>query len=94
MPVIDSNDADATAGEIDLINKTIVSLYVFRKSGTHKNRQIGLELSPDGDRWVKSDNTIKRNGFLTITCAAAKARAFVSEPEGRDSKADVILVAR
>lgn len=92
--VVDANDTSAITEFLSLTNEAAVSLYVFSQSGTHKNRRIGLEATPNGVNWVRIGETLKKDGHISIPCSAVAVRPYVSQAEGQTSSAIVIIIAR
>ena len=93
MAELDTNLEGATAAEVSLTDKSVVSLYVLPNTGTNNNHHVGLQCSPDGSNWVNIPNTLKGTGCKTYTLAAQKVRAIVTEPERSTSTVDVQIMA-
>jgi len=83
-----------TTEHLSLTTETNISLFVFSDSGTHRNRRIGLEASPNNADWVRVGETLKGDGCVSTSCSAMEVRPYVSEAEGQESKAKVVIVAK
>ncbi len=96
MAILNTNDKDATAGEISLTTETMITLYVFAKDGGSGKYRIVKEVSPDdsGPVWVEVGPTLSRPGISTCPCVAKRARARVLETQGDVSTVTVTLLAR
>ena len=94
MASLDTNIKGATAAEISLTSETLVSLYLFSKSGAKGAYRVGMEFSPDGVVWVDSPDVLVGPGVITIAVVAVKARAKVFESQGAASTVTVLLLAR
>ena len=95
MAILDTNNKDATAAEITLTTETILTMYVFARTGTDGDYRLSLEISPDnGTAWLPTGNTVSKPGVLTCSCVATKARVKVIEDQGATSTVTVFLLAR
>ena len=90
---LNTNTALAVAGASTITTETVVSLYVFEKTGTHKKHEVILQVSPDGTNWLDVSRPIRGKGFATYNISATKIRACVLKVEGATSTIDFHLVA-
>ncbi len=90
---LNTNSALAVAGATTITTETVVSLYVFEKTGTHKKHEVILQVSPDGTNWIDVPRVVRGKGVLTVTVSATKIRACVLKSEGATSTIDFHLVA-
>lgn len=93
MATLDTNTQGATAAEIDLTDKNLITAYVCEKTGTSNNHEVVIDVSPDGVGWVELPHTITGENVLTEFVAAEKARLRVKIPEGGTSTCDVFILA-
>ena len=92
--VLDTNVKLATSSPpLALTGETVISLYVFEKTGTHAKHEVILQVSPNGTDWVDHHESIRGRGILTATVAATHIRACVLDSEGALSTIDFHLVA-
>ena len=91
---LNTNSALAVAGASTITNETVVGLYVFEKTGTHKKHEVVLQISPDGTNWLDHPSgPIRGKGFKTYSVSATKIRACTLVTEGATSTIDFHLVA-
>ena len=90
---LDTNTALAVAGATTVTTETVVSLYVFGKTGAHKKHEVILQVSPDGTNWLDIPRVIRGIGVLTVTVSATKIRACVLKREGATSTIDFHIIA-
>lgn len=92
--VVDANDKESKGVQITLTGESLVSLYVFSKTGAQGNYRIQLEISPDGGTsWVGCGEVLRGPGIVTCQVAATKAQAKVLNVQGEESEIVVHLVA-
>ena len=91
---LDTNNASAKSSALTLTNETLITLYVFDKTGSHANHRVGLEVSPDGTNWHLFPGTVKAGGVISHQIVAQQVRACVSEAEGSESLSTIHLMAR
>lgn len=91
---LDTNAKLATSSALTLTDETVITLYIFKKTGTSKKHETVIQLSPDGTNWMTHPTPIRGEGMVTVTGSAAKIRACVVEDEGATSTVDFHLVAR
>ena len=92
---LDSNDKGASAAELTLTTETIISFYIFAKTGTAGKYRVGIEASPDnGTTWVEIGVVLAHPGIHTCPCIATKVRAIVLEAQGETSTITVHILAR
>lgn len=94
MATLDTNSKGATAAETNLTSETLISLYLFSKTGAKGAYRVGLEFSPDGSVWVDYIGALTGPGVLTATIVAVKARAKVFSSQGAESTVTVQVLAR
>ena len=92
---LDTNVKLATSSPpLALTSETVVSLYVFGKTGTHAKHEVVLQVSPDGTNWTDHHEAIRGKGVVTTTVSAAEVRACVLNSEGEVSTIDYHLMAK
>ena len=95
MNIINTNDKDATGGEITLTTEKSISLYATSRSGGSKQFKLGVQVSPDaGATWVTLPHLLTGTGCLHLEIIATKARIIVMQAEGSSSSIDAMLLAR
>lgn len=90
---LNTNTALAVSSATTITTETVVSLYVFEKTGTSKKHEVILQVSPDGTNWLDLPRGVRGKGFATYTISATKIRACVLKTEGATSTIDFHLVA-
>lgn len=92
---IDTNvKLDTSSPPLALTTETVVSLYVFGKTGGHAKHEVVMQVSPDGTNWLDHPVGIRGEGVVTATISAAEVRACVLNSEGVTSTVDYHLVAK
>lgn len=91
---MDANTLGATTSAMTLTGETVITLYVVDSTGSHKDHEIEMQLSPDasGDIWM-SCGVIVGIGVLSRTISASRVRARVAYAEGSQSSALVYISA-
>lgn len=91
---LDTNVKLATSSPLTLTGETVVSLYVFGKTGTHTKHEVIIQVSPDGTNWMDHHTIVRGENFITAVLSAAEIRACVLNKEDATSTIDFHLVAR
>lgn len=91
---LDTNVKLATSSPLTLTSETVVTLYVFGKTGTHTKHEVIIQVSPDGTNWMDHHMIVRGEGLVTTTVSAAEIRACVLNKEDATSTIDFHLVAK
>lgn len=91
---LDTNSRLATSSALALTTETVVTLYIFEKTGTNKKHEVTLQITPDGTNWLDHQASVIGEGFVSTIVAAAKVRACVLVDEGATSTIDFHIVAK
>ena len=91
-------DADSTASvsaPLALTTETIVTLYVFHKTGPNDNHRVVLQASPEtsGASWRQVGQVVNGVGMATTTVSAQRIRAKMFSVEGSASSVEIHIVA-
>jgi len=93
---LDANSAASVSAELDLTTETIVTLYVFHKTGPNDNHRVVLQASPvdSGGKWRQVGQVVNGIGATTIEIAAQRIRAKLFSVEGAQSSVEIHIVAK
>ena len=93
--ILDTSKDGETAAPITLTTETLLSFYVFSKSGGVGNYRLAVEISPDGGQsWMVTDLMLSEPGVMTKPVVATDARVKVIVKEKSASTVAVHLIAR
>lgn len=90
---LNTNSRLATSSALALTTETVVTLYIFEKTGTSRKHEVIVQVSPDGTNWLDQPGSVRGEGMVTVIVAADEIRACVLEDEGATSTIDFHLVA-